>query len=109
MLTDQELQSLRNLGNEAKAAADEIEVLAAKLARTRERAVLEFAAALHSLPAEDGWHVGPARVKFNAHGALEGGPFWATQEDTERWAHAFLQGPNVAGKRLDPVLRGKSA
>lgn len=31
MLTDQELQSLRNLGNEAEAAADEIERLRAAL------------------------------------------------------------------------------
>lgn len=36
MLTDQELQSLRNLGNEAEAAADEIERLRAELAQ-RER------------------------------------------------------------------------
>lgn len=31
MLTDQELQSLRNLGNEAEAAADEIALLRARL------------------------------------------------------------------------------
>ena len=68
----------------------EIEVLCAALARTRERAVLDFAKFLHSLPADQGWDVGPARVKFTAHGALESGPLWATKEDTERWAQAFL-------------------
>ena len=31
MLTDQQLQSLRNLGNEAEAAADEIEILRARM------------------------------------------------------------------------------
>jgi len=60
------------------------------LAAEREHAALEFAQFLHSLPAEQGWDVGPARVKFNAHGALEEGPLWATQEDTLRWARAFL-------------------
>jgi hypothetical protein len=33
MLTDQELQTLRNMGNEAEAAADEIVSLRAELAR----------------------------------------------------------------------------
>ncbi len=40
MLTDQELQSLRNLGNEAEAAADEIKRLRAELVRRRTRAAL---------------------------------------------------------------------
>ena len=35
MLTDQELQSLRNLGNEAESAADEIEQLRKDAARYR--------------------------------------------------------------------------
>lgn len=60
------------------------------LVAERERAALEFAQFLHSLPDEQGWSVGPARVKFSAHGALEEGPLWATQEDTLRWARAFL-------------------
>lgn len=37
MLTDQELQTLRNQGNEAEAAADEIERLRAAVAAERER------------------------------------------------------------------------
>ncbi len=44
MLTDQELQSLRNLGNEAEAAADEIKRLRAELVRRRTRAALPQAA-----------------------------------------------------------------
>ena len=38
MLTDQELQSLRNLGNEAEAAADEILQLRAALAQAKAEA-----------------------------------------------------------------------
>jgi hypothetical protein len=38
MLTDRELQSLRNLGNEAEAAADEIERLRAEVEMLREDA-----------------------------------------------------------------------
>jgi hypothetical protein len=38
MLTDRELQSLRNLGNEAEAAADEIERLRAEVDMLREDA-----------------------------------------------------------------------
>ena len=76
-------------------ARTEIEVLCATLARTKEQTVLAFARFLHSIPAENGWDVGPARVKYSSCGAVEGGPLWATQEDTERWALAFLAGPNV--------------
>ena len=51
--------------------------------------LLEFAQFLHTLPAEDGFDVGPARVKFDAHGATER-VLWATQEDTARWVAMFM-------------------
>lgn len=54
--------------------------------------LLEFANFLHTLPPEDGFDVGPARVKFDAHGATEK-VLWATQEDTARWVRAFLAAP----------------
>lgn len=39
MLTDKQLQSLRNLGNEAEEAADEIERLRAEVTRLTEKVV----------------------------------------------------------------------
>lgn len=51
--------------------------------------LLEFAQFLHTLPAEDSFDVGPARVKFDAHGATER-VLWATQEDTARWVAMFM-------------------
>lgn len=51
--------------------------------------LLEFAQFLHTLPAEDGFDVGPARVKFDAHGATER-VLWATQKDTARWVAMFM-------------------
>lgn len=65
-----------------------------RLTEMRDRSVIDFAKFLHSMPAENGWEVGPARIMFDAHGAVIGGPLWATQADTERWARTFLGGPN---------------
>ena len=76
----------------------------ALVAAERERAVLAFAEFLHSMPEEDGYAVGPVRVKYSPAGLLLDGPLWATQEDTARWARAFLAGPNVRGN-LDPTAR----
>ena len=42
------------------------------------------------LRGEDGFDVGPARVKFDAHGATEK-VLWATQEDTARWVDVFTR------------------
>lgn len=53
-------------------------------------AVLAFAEFLHSMPDEAGYAAGPARIKFDGNGGVADGPWWATQEDTERWARAFL-------------------
>lgn len=63
---------------------------------TTAQTALAFAKFLHTLPDENGWAVGPSRVKFNKYGQLEEGPLWATQDDTDRWARSFLQKTDAA-------------
>lgn len=63
--------------------------IAAAVAAEREACLLAFADFLHTLPDEDGYEVGPVRVKHGKFG-LEDGPWWVTQDDTRRWARMFL-------------------
>ena len=74
MLTHQELQSLRNIGNEAEAAVDEIEKLRSELARMR--AYAEPARVAESL------------FRFIEHGD-EAHRDWLRTESL-RWARAYF-------------------
>lgn len=65
-MTDQELQSLRNLGNEAEAAADEIERQRAEIAALR-------AACSDLLLWVDTSREGPSRAAEQAHAAMQRG------------------------------------
>lgn len=67
----------------------EVERLTKERLRAREQIARAFAVFLHTLPDENDVSVGPAMLKFNAAGQLESA-LWATQEDTARWAEAFL-------------------
>lgn len=56
MLTDQELQSLRNMGNESETAADEIARLRAELAASQAECERLRNVALHNIPHKyEGW------------------------------------------------------
>ena len=77
-------------GDEFGYTADQMRSYAAEQVR-------KFSEFLHSLPNEKGYEVGPARMKYSPNGLLVQGPWWATTQDTDRWAAMFLGGPNVRG------------
>ena len=96
MLTDKELQSLRNLGNEAEAAAEEIESL---------RAALKWYA--------DGKHFGKADP--DAWDTVSGEPpnWWCDEAGTAMVEDGSLAGMVLAGKltgqKLQALEEGEEA
>ena len=88
MLTDQELQSLRNLGNEAEAAADEIALL---------RDALKWYA--------DGEHF--TKADPNAWDTVSGEPqnWWRDEDGTAMVEDGSLAGMALAGKLTAAQLR----
>ena len=57
--------------------------------------LLAFADFLHQLPDENGYEVGPMRIKYENGQAVDG-PWWVGQDDTRRWVDLFLAGYRAA-------------
>lgn len=52
-------------------------------------ALMAFADFLHQLSDENGYEVGPMRIKYENGQAVDG-PWWVGQDDTRRWVDLFL-------------------
>lgn len=66
-------------------------------------ALIAFADFLHQLPDENGYEVGPMRIKYENGQAVDG-PWWVGQDDTRRWVDLFLAGYRAALRHYGILL-----